>query len=162
MQQPGFFDLGRRYESLDAKPDPLVSISRLIPWESFRAKLRSALEQAGQRKAAEGRKSATGRKPIDEVLMFKVFVLQSLYNLADEAVEYQIRDRLAFMRFLGLGLHNAVPDDKTVWLYREALATAGAIEGLLADFDKHLKDKGCLAMGGQGREAQRAVCERHG
>jgi IS5 family transposase len=149
MQQPGFFDLGRRYESLDARPDPLVAINRLIPWESFRGRLRAALEQAGQRKTAEARKSAAGRKPLDEVLMFKVLVLQSLYNLADEAVEYQVRDRLSFMRFLGLGLHNAVPDAKTIWLYREALATAGAIEGLFADFDKHLKDKGYLAMGGQ-------------
>jgi len=37
-------------------------------------------------------------------MMFKVLVLQTLYNLADEQVEYQIRDRLSFMRFLGLGL----------------------------------------------------------
>ena len=149
MQQPGFFDLGRRYESLDARPDPLVAINRMVPWESFRARLRAALEQAGQRKAAGARKSAAGRKPWDEVLMFKVLVLQSLYNLADEAVEYQVHDRLSFMRFLGLGMHNRVPDAKTIWLYREALAETGAIKALFEDFDRHLKDKGYLAMGGQ-------------
>jgi len=80
--------------------------------------------------------------------MFKVLVLQSLYNLADEAVEYQVRDRLSFMRFLGLGLEDPVPDAKTVWLYREALANAGVVESLFADFDKYLKDRG---LPGDGR-----------
>ena len=47
MSQPGFFDLSRRYETLDTKPDPLVALNRLIPWETFRAKLRSALEETG-------------------------------------------------------------------------------------------------------------------
>jgi IS5 family transposase len=28
-------------------------------------------------------------------------VLQSLYNLSDEQVEYQVRDRLSITRFLG-------------------------------------------------------------
>jgi IS5 family transposase len=149
MHQPGFFDLARRYDSLDAKPDPLLAINRSVPWDSFRDRLRAALEQAGQRKTAEARKSAAGRKPWDEVLMFKVMVLQSLYNLSDDAAEYQISDRLSFMRFLGLGMGEAVPDAKTVWLYREALATAGVVETLFADFDKYLKDKGYLAMGGQ-------------
>jgi len=86
MSQPGLFDLSRRYESLDAKPDPLVALNRLIPWESFRAKLRFALEEIGQRTTPEARKSAAGRKPRDEILMFKVLVLQALYNLADDNV----------------------------------------------------------------------------
>jgi len=128
MSQPGFFDLSRRYESLDAKPDPLVALNQLIPWEMFRAQLRSGLEETGQRATPEARKSPAGRKPWDEVLMFKVLVLQSLYNLADDSVEYLIRDRLSFMRFLGLGLQDRVPDAKTVWLYREALAKTGLIE----------------------------------
>ncbi len=51
--------------------------------------------------------------------------LCALYNLSDDQVEYQLRDRLSFMRFLGLGLEDRVPDAKTVWLYREQLAQAG-------------------------------------
>ena len=149
MTQPGFFDLSRRYESLDEKPDPLVALNRLIPWESFRIKLRSALEDTGQRATGEARKSAAGRKPWDEVLMFKVLVLQALYNLGDDNVEYLVRDRLSFMRFLGLGLQDRVPDAKTVWLYREALTQTGVIEALFNDFDRHLKQNGYLAMGGQ-------------
>jgi len=34
--------------------------------------------------------------------MFKVLVLQALYNLSDEQTEFMIRDRLSFMRFLAL------------------------------------------------------------
>ena len=60
--------------------------------------------------------------------------------------EYQLRDRLSFMRFLGLGIEDAFPDAKTLWLYREALAKAGAVEELFDLFDTHLKDKGYLAI----------------
>jgi len=54
------------------------------------------------------------------LVIFKALVLQALYNLSDDQAEYQLRDRLSFMRFLGLGLEDAVPDAKTLWLYREA------------------------------------------
>ncbi len=81
--------------------------------------------------------------------MFKTIILSALYNLSDDQVEHQIRDRLSFMRFLGLGLEDRVPDAKTVWLYREQLTQAGVIETLFETFDGHLKDQGYLAMGGQ-------------
>ena len=149
MGQPGFFDLQHRYEGLDAKSDPLVAILAVVPFELFRRKLKTALVKGGLRRAEDDRKSAAGRKPWDEVLIFKALVLQALYNLSDDAMEYQLRDRLSFMRFVGLGLEDAVPDAKTLWLYREALAKAGAVEGLFALFDGHLKAKGYLAMGGQ-------------
>lgn len=73
----------------------------------------------------------------------------TLYDLFDDQVEYQIRDRLSFVRFLGLGLEDKVPDAKTVWLYREQLAQAGMIETVFGNFDGYLKDRGYLAMGGQ-------------
>lgn len=149
MGQLGFFDLSQRYEGLDAKNDPLVSIASAVPFESFRPTLKAALIKGGLRAADADRKSAAGRKPWDEVLVFKALVLQALYNLSDDQAEYQLRDRLSFMRFLGLGLEDAVPDAKTLWLYREALAKAGAVEELFDQFDRFLKDKGYLAMGGQ-------------
>ena len=82
-------------------------------------------------------------------MMFKVLVLQALYGLADEQTEFQIRDRLSFMRFLGLDLHGRVPDARTIWLFRELLTRAKAIDVLFARFDAHLRDRGYLAMGGQ-------------
>ncbi len=147
MGQPGFFDLQHRYEGLDAKSDPLVAILAAVPFELFRVKLKTALVKGGLRKAMDDRKSLAGRKPWDEVLIFKVPVLQALYNLLDDQMEYQLRDRLSFMRLVGLGLEDTVPDAKTLRLYREALGKAGAVEGLFNQFDSYLKAKGYLAMG---------------
>ncbi|AAW59783.1 transposase (plasmid) [Gluconobacter oxydans 621H] len=113
-----------RYEGLDAHGDPLVALGAAVPFEMFRLKLKTALIKGGLRR------SEADRKPWDEVLIFKVLVLQALYNLSDDQMEYQLRDRLSFMRFVGLGLEDAVPDAKTLWLYREALARAGAVEAL--------------------------------
>ena len=149
MGQPGFFDLSRRYDGLDAKNDPLVMLARVIPWELFRPKLLAALTAQDLRRPAAERRSSAGRKPWDEVLIFKALVVQALYNLSDEQTEYQLCHRLSFMRFPGLGLEDAVPDATTLWLYREALARAGAVEALFGDFDFYLREHGFLAMGRQ-------------
>jgi transposase, IS5 family len=90
-----------------------------------------------------------GRPAYDAVKMFKVLVLQMLYTLSDDATEYQLKDRLSFMRFCGLALHDPVPDAKTTWLYREQLTRAGAIDRLFARFDAILRERGYLGMGGQ-------------
>ena len=101
------------------------------------------------RKPEAARKSRAGRKPMDAVVMFKTLVLGALYNLSDDQIEYQVRDRLSFMRFLGLGLEDRVPDAKTVWLYREGLAQAGMVEALFQQFDGYLARQGYIARGGQ-------------
>lgn len=144
MAQMGFFDLSDRYASLDAKRDPLVEIDAIVPWEEFRP----TLERVWRKPEAE-RKSRAGRKPMDAVVMFKTLVLGALYNLSDDQIEYQVRDRLSFMRFLGLGLEDRVPDAKTVWLYREGLAQAGMVEVLFGQFDGYLARQGYIARGGQ-------------
>ena len=60
--------------------------------------------------------------------MWKVLVLQASHSLSDERTEYLIKDRLSFMRFLGLGLTDLVPDANTIWTFREAL-TRTQIDG---------------------------------
>lgn len=144
MAQMGFFDLSDRYASLDAKKDPLAELDAFVPWEEFRP----TLEQAWRKPETE-RRSRAGRKPMDAVVMFKTLVLSALYNLSDDQIEYQIRDRLSFMRFLGLDLEGRVPDAKTVWLYRETLAKAGMVEKLFRQFDGYLARQGYIARGGQ-------------
>lgn len=81
--------------------------------------------------------------------MFKVMILQSLYNLSDDQVEFQVRDRLSFMRFLGLSLSDTVPDAKTVWLFREQLTEANLIKKLFTQFDEFLRKNGFSAQKGQ-------------
>lgn len=141
VHSPGFFDLDERYAALSATGDPLERLAAVVDFEMFRPTLDAALSRSDRTKG--------GRPPFDAVLMFKVLVLQSLYGLADEQTEFQIRDRLSFMRFLGLDLHGRVPDARTIWLYRETLTRAQAVEALFARFDAHLKAQGYLAMGGQ-------------
>src|SRR4051812_27005820 len=79
----------------------------------------------------------------------RMLVLQALNNLSDEQVEYQVRDRLSFSRFLGLAIEDSIPDATTLWLFREKLARAGLIEQLFDRFDQHLAAKGYMARGGQ-------------
>jgi hypothetical protein len=86
----------------------------------FRPELNAALSYTDR---TEG-----GRPPFDPVLMFKILVIQATNNLSDQRAEFPINDRLSFMRFLGLGLEDRVPDARTIWLFREKLTTAGAIK----------------------------------
>jgi IS5 family transposase len=66
--------------------------------------------------------------------MFKILILQTQNNLSDERAEFWLRDRLTWMRFLGLGLGDAVPD--AIWTFRETLTKAGAIERLFELLDR--------------------------
>jgi transposase, IS5 family len=139
--QAGFWDIDERYARLSEAGDPLVKLNAVVPWEVFRKPLAKAV------KRSDGAKG--GRPPYDAVMMFKILVLQALYSLSDDQAEFVINDRLSFMRFLGLSLGDKVPDAKTIWLLREHLGEARAIDNLFARFDKHLTKAGYLAMGGQ-------------
>jgi IS5 family transposase len=141
MKQPGVFDLSERQKKLGKTRDFLERVNRCVAWEAFRPMLDRALHRKKHDKG--------GRPAYDAVLMFKVLVLQALYNLSDEQTEYQILDRLSFMQFLGLELYNDVPDARTIWLFRETLREAGAVEKLFAHFDAMLDAHGLEASGGQ-------------
>lgn len=121
--------------------DPLVNLNAQVDWEAFRSDLAGVHDKV--------RKSNAGAKPLDVVLMFKMLVLQHLYNLADEGIEYQVRDRLSFMRFLGLQLEDRVPDAKTVWLFRERLKELKLVEVLFDRFHEQLAKQSYVARAGQ-------------
>ena len=78
-----------------------------------------------------------------------MLILQSLYNLSDQKLEYQVRDRLSFMRFLNLSLLDRVPDEKTVWLFRENLGKLGLVEVLFEKFHQQLAAQGYQPRQGQ-------------
>lgn len=146
MLQSGFFDLSERYRKLSELGDPLEAIHAVVDWERFRPILRKVLKK--------DRQSNAGRKPFDVVLMFRVLVLQSLYNLGDDQTEFQIRDRFSFLRFLGLTPEGRVPDAKTIWLFREALKEKGLIDKLFAEFDALLTEQGYCARKGMVIDAR--------
>ena len=141
MFQPGFFDFEHRLDKIDKNGDPLKKLNQVVDWEQFRPKLEELRKKE--------RKSNAGRKPFDVILMFKILILQSLYNLSDDSTEMQILDRLSFMRFLGLSIGQSVPDATTVWNFREMLTTAGVVEDLFKQFDSYLHVNGFKAMKGQ-------------
>lgn len=142
----GFFDIDERLKEISAKGDDLERLNAIVDFEAFRADLAKAVPRS------DGSKG--GRPPFDHVLMWKVLILQASHSLSDERTEFLIKDRLSFMRFLGLGMSDAVPDANTIWTFREALtsATIGdtpAIAVLFRAYEAALTKAGFLAMGGQ-------------
>ena len=146
MGQLGFFDLNRRYESLDEKNDPLVAIAAMVPFESFRSKLKAALIKGELRTSDATRKSLAGRKPWDEVMIFKALVLQALYNLSDDQADTSFA---IASRSCGFPVWNWRIRFPTPRLCGSIARRWGNVEELFDLFDGFLKDKGYLAMGGQ-------------
>ena len=141
MRQLGFLDFDIRLDRIDKAGDPLKKINEAVEWEIFRPLLEEA-----RRKEKKGK---AGAKGYDVIMLFKILILQSLYNLSDEALEYQILDRYSFSRFLGLHTASKVPDATTIWRFREDLVRAGVVEGLFSRFDGYLQVHGYRAQKGQ-------------
>jgi transposase len=119
----------------------LEELGRIIDLEAFHPVLVAAL--------AYGNGARGGRPPYDPVAMFKVLVLAAQNNVADARMEYLIRDRLSWLRFLGFDLGAPTPDANTIRLFREKLTETGALDAVFSDFDRQLKERGYRAMGGQ-------------
>src|SRR6201984_1848822 len=139
--QPGIFDVDERLKHLSGLGDHLEAFAAAVDFEMFRADPVAALAYSD---GAQG-----GRPPFDPVMMFKILVIAAMDNLSDERAEFLINDRMSFMRFLGLTLADRVPDARTIWLFREKLTKAGAIEALFERFDAALRASGYIAMSGQ-------------
>jgi IS5 family transposase len=138
----GLFDEQIRLEKLSKKQDPLEKLSSHIDFEYFRKPLEKALVK-------DVEKNKGGRPAYDVVLMFKILILQRYYNVSDDAMEYAILDRLSFMRFLGLGINDPVPDSKTIWLFRDTLTKLNLVEQLFTTLDKQLDKDGIIVHKGK-------------
>ena len=139
--QQGFWDEAERLAKLTRKKPSLERLKAAIPWEEFRPLLERAF--------AKERQSPAGRKRIDVIVMFKMLVLQQLYNLSDAEVEFQVNDRRSFEKFVGLYVMHSIPDATTVALFREQLRQAGIFEELFQKFNAYLAEQGLTARGGQ-------------
>jgi IS5 family transposase len=140
MKQHGFFDENDRLKELSKLGDPLERLNKYIDWEQFRGILSRTLQKE--------HKGPGGRPPFDYVIMFKILILQRMYNISDAQAEYQIKDRLSFMRFLGLALCDTVPDEKTIWEFRDRLAQANIIDTLFYRFTQQLEEKKIITYSG--------------
>ena len=135
------FGLSEQLKRLSDCGDPLETMGRVVDFEVFRPALEKAL--------AYGAGTKGGRPPYDPVAMFKVLILAAQNTVSDASMEFLIRDRLSWLRFLGFDLGAPTPDENTIRLFREKLTRAGAIDALFVAFDRQLRDRGYLPMGGQ-------------
>ena len=134
MEQLSFFDAEKRYEKLTELGDPLEKLNKVMDWEMFREKLTAVCQKEDYTKG--------GRPAIDVIIKFKASVIRRIYTLSFDQAEYQINDRLSFMRFLGLGVHSKVLDSRTIWDFENTLAQAGVMDELFEMLIKSWKKKG--------------------
>ena len=137
----GLFDEDFRLEKLTKLGDPLERLARGVDFELFRTFLEDNLHNEP--------KNDGGRKPYDYVLMFKILILQRYYNLSDDQAEFQICDRLSFMRFLKLTIADDVPDSKTIWNFRERLVDLDIVDKLFDLFKTKLEALGLIIHEGK-------------
>lgn len=139
----GLFDDHFLMEKLTKLGDPLQKLSNYINWDIFK----SPLDKAFSDEAKDMSKG--GRPSFSKLVLFKALLVQSLYNLSDDQLEYQITDRASFKRFLGLKKSDKVPDSKTFWLFREQLIEKDVIMGLFKTFNETLDAAGVFANEGK-------------
>ena len=139
--QISFFDESKRLAALSRLGDPLEQLSKHVDFEIFRPVLTETFRKVD-------RKSPAGRKPLDVILMFKAMVIQRLFNLSDEQLEFQITDRSTFTRFLGLNSGETIPDYTSFWGFRESLMEKGLERKLFDQFSAKLEAEGIYAKSG--------------
>ena len=141
MDQHSLFGLSDHLEKLSRFGDPLEVLDATVDFEYFRGWLVEGL--------GYGDGSRAGRPAFDPVSMFKVVILQAQHNLSDARMEFMIRDRLSWMRFLGFALGGPTPDENTIRLYRNKLTESGPLKRVMKAFDWQLHKKGYIPMAGQ-------------
>jgi transposase, IS5 family len=149
----GFFDEKFNGDLLIEIGNPLEKLSTVVDFEMFRATLESKLLNTNK-------KNNAGAKPYDVVMMFKILILQRYYGLGDKQIEYQIIDRTSFKKFLGLESGDKVPDEKTVWAFREQLTKLGLVEELFEQFKEYLESLELIINVGQMVDASFTVAPR--
>ena len=138
VRMRSFFDEENRMVKISKIGDPLEVLNAIINWEMFRDILSKHIVYKESNKG--------GRPPFDQVMMFKILVLERLYNLSDDQAEFQINDRRSFMRFLRLESYDSVPDAKTIWKFRDDLSKTDAIEECFHLFNELLAKEGLIDM----------------
>ncbi len=141
MQQSGLFGLSEPLERLSRHGDPLEVLEATVDFEVFRPRLAEGL--------GYGDGSRGGRPPFDPVAMFKALILQTQRNLSDARMEFMIRARLSWMRFLGFDLGAPTPDENAIRHFRNRMTETGTLKRAMKAFDWQLRKKGCVPMSGQ-------------
>ena len=113
----------------------LFQINQAINWKQIN-KILSKHYKKGQ--------SGLGRAAYSPLLLFKITLLQTWYNLSDYQVEEQVNDRLSFMKFCKVTLEDDIPDHSIISRFRKVLNKTNTWELLLEEINSHLSKHGIL------------------
>jgi IS5 family transposase len=119
------------------KKEFLAQIERIVPWGEWEAMIRPCYYK-GER----------GNKPYRLELMLRLYLLQNLYDLSDEATVSEAIDSRAFSEFCGVDSSNQMPDGDTLGRFRNILMRSGLQEKLFAQVVKLLQARGLLLKKG--------------
>lgn len=140
-QESGLFDEENRLTRISQLGDPLERLRTVIDWKIFAPILNRAMYHEP--------KGPGGCPPYDYVMMFKILILQEYFGLSDEQAEFQITDRFSFMRFLELRSCDQVPDQNTIWNFREQLKAEDVVKKLFQRFHRELEKHGMIVNKGK-------------
>jgi len=138
--QYSFFDEEKRLGKISKMGDTLEQLNEIVSWNIFTPVLDKAITREKSEKG--------GRPPFSNLLMFKTLVIRRLYHLSHDQTEYQINDRLSFMRFLGLGIGDRIPDAKTIWVYEDMLSKSEVGKDLFDQFFQEIRKAGYVTREG--------------
>jgi IS5 family transposase len=139
MKEMELFGNDIQLRKLTKLGDPLEKINNIIDWEMFGETIRNAIRKD---------MSKGGRPPFDEILMFKILMLQHWNNLSDESTEFLINDRMSYQRFLNITSGERIPDKNTLWDFKENIRKSGIEIKLFEILNKILEENNLIANEG--------------
>ena len=142
MKHPSLFWKQERQEKCKILGSDFMKIPSVVDFEQFRSVLDVALHRKND-------KEKGGRPPYDCVWMFRILVLQELYQLSDNEMEFQIYDRLSFQKFVGIRDGDPIPDAKTIWVFKDKLTDQNVHKSLFDTFQVQMEASGYHARSGQ-------------
>ena len=119
------------------KKEFLEQIERIVPWGEWLSLIKPCYYK-GER----------GNKPYDLELMLRIYLIQNLYDLADEATVNEVIDSRAFSDFCGVESSNQVPDGDTLGRFRNLLIKNDLQEKLFKQVVELLTKRGLILKKG--------------
>ena len=141
MMKPNLLAVQEREAKLSKHGDALEVMQRHVDFGALAAAVDEAAPRPGRERGS--------RPPFPTEVMVRILLIQHLFNLSDEQMEYQLLDRLSFQRFAGLRHTSQIPDRTTIWTFKERLIKAGACESVFEAVNRQLAKHGYIARGGQ-------------
>lgn len=141
MMKLSLFAAQERETKLTKLGDALQALDRHVDFAALASEVDRAVPRPDR---ARG-----GRPPFPTEVMVRILLIQQLFNLSDEQMEFQLLDRLSSQRFARLVDTSQIPDRTTIWTFKERLVKAGASESVFDAVNRQLARHGYIARGGQ-------------